>query len=235
MSFVLKGSCYLLRQACYDALTMNSGLQRVVLLVPIFLFSLCVHEFAHAWVATKRGDPTAKLMGRLTLHPLAHADWIGTFFLPIVCIYYGWPFFGWAKPVPVDTRYFKHGRRDMALVAAAGPISNILLALIATGVLALLIRVPLEHSVVETMQLFAVIAIQVNLMLAFFNLIPIPPLDGFMVIQGILSARVATTFSRLAPHANLILFILLFSGGLRFIATPVYRIFHALVGFAGAQ
>src|SRR3954470_20795806 len=102
---------------------MHSGLMNVLLLVPVFLFSLCVHEYAHAWVAVRRGDPTPVLMGRLSMHPLAHADWVGTLLLPIICIYNGWPFFGWAKPVPVDARNFRNGRRDMALVAAAGPLA----------------------------------------------------------------------------------------------------------------
>src|SRR5688572_21615514 len=105
---------------------LNPDLLRVVLLVPVFLFSLCFHEFAHAWLATKCGDPTPANEGRLTMHPMAHADLFGTLILPILCIYYGLPFFGWAKPVPIDARNFKRGRTDVAFVAAAGPLANII-------------------------------------------------------------------------------------------------------------
>src|SRR5688572_3811325 len=109
---------------------MPSGLLNVILLVPVFLFSLCVHEWAHAWVATQRGDSTPRDAGRLTLQPWAHADLVGTLLLPILCIYYGMPFFGWAKPVPIDARNMKYGRKDMALVAFAGPLSNVILAVL---------------------------------------------------------------------------------------------------------
>src|SRR4051812_12673184 len=178
---------------------MSQGLLNVLLLVPVFLFSLCVHEFAHAWTAVKRGDPTAQLLGRLSLHPMAHADLFGTLLLPTLCIYYGLPFVGWAKPVPIDIRNLKHGRRDMALVAIAGPLSNVVLALMATAGLALLTHVPalaehLPQNLMETMQVFAVVGIQVNLALAIFNLLPVPPLDGFNVVQAFLPRRVLVHF-----------------------------------------
>jgi len=208
---------------------MTDGLLNVLLLVPIFLFSLCVHEFAHAWVATLRGDKTPEELGRLSLHPMAHADWLGTLLLPIMCIYNGWPFIGWAKPVPVDVRQLRNGRKDMALVAAAGPASNVLLALLSTVLLAVLVRLPIQHDFLETAQTFAVVSIQVNLMLAFFNLIPLPPLDGFMVLQGFLPARGVATIMKYGQHAQLILFVLLFTGGLRYITAPVQVGFRWLV------
>lgn len=202
----------------------------VLLLVPVFLFSLCVHEFAHAWVATIRGDSTPREAGRLTLQPWAHADLVGTILLPIACIYYSLPFFGWAKPVPVDARQMKYGRKDMALVAFAGPLSNILLAFISAGILGGLVRLPMQTDIVNTMQTFAVISIQVNLMLALFNMIPIPPLDGFMVLQGVLSNRAAASFMRIAPYANVILLALLLTGGLRYLSIPATLGFRFLVG-----
>lgn len=205
----------------------------VLLLVPVFLFSLCVHEYAHAWVAVRRGDSTPLLAGRLSLHPMAHADWIGTLLLPIVCIYNGWPFFGWAKPVPVDARNMPGGRRDMALVAAAGPLANILLALVSTAILYGLLRVPMEARVVETVQLFMAISIQVNLMLAIFNLLPIPPLDGFNILQGFLSTRRAVQFASYARYANLLLLVLLFTGGLQVLVWPVRVGYQFLLGMAG--
>ena len=212
---------------------MSTGLINVILLVPVFLFSLCFHEFAHAWVAVKRGDPTPQLMGRLSLHPMAHADILGTLILPTLAIYTGAPFLGWAKPVPVDIRNLKRGRKDYALVAAAGPVANILLALISTTILFILIRLPLQHQVVETIQTFSVVAIKVNLMLAFFNLLPIAPLDGFNVIQGFLPGRAAVFFSKLARFSGLILIFLLLTGGLRYLAIPVNIVFSFLVNLAG--
>ena len=213
---------------------MSHGLMNVVLLVPVFLFSLCFHEFAHAWVAVKRGDPTPALMGRLTMHPMAHADILGTLILPILAIYTGAPFFGWAKPVAVDARNFKYGRRDMALVAAAGPTANILLALLSTGLLAILLRLPLEHKSLGTVQLFTAVSIQVNLMLAFFNLIPIAPLDGFNVLVGCLNTKMAIKLSRTARYSGLVLLLLLFSGSLRYLAIPIEILYHALLALAGA-
>jgi len=153
----------------------NEGMTKILLLVPIFLFSLCIHEYAHGWVALLRGDDTAKRMGRLTLNPMAHADMIGTIFLPMLCLYYNWFFIGWAKPVPVDSRNLKNGLQDMALVAAAGPASNVILAVLSALFLGICLRIPIDSPVMQTVQVFAVTSIQINLMLAIFNLIPIPP------------------------------------------------------------
>ena len=218
---------------------MSQGLTNVLLLVPVFLFSLSFHEFAHGWVAMKRGDNTALLAGRLSLHPLAHADMLGTLLLPIICIYNGWPFIGWAKPVPVDARNLRHARRDMALVAAAGPLSNVLLAILGAIFLSLSLRFGgsiLHTRWMETVQLMTVISIQVNLMLAAFNLIPIPPLDGFNIVQAALPYRRAVQLASLARYANLALILLLFSGGLRVLLQPVdicYRLLLQAAGVAG--
>lgn len=172
-------------------------------------------------------------MGRLSLHPMAHADILGTLILPTLAIYTGAPFFGWAKPVPVDIRNLKRGRKDYALVAAAGPLANIFLALISTGILFVLIRLPLQHKVFETIQIFSIVGIQVNLMLAFFNLLPIAPLDGFNVLQGFLPSRIAFFFSKLARFSGLILIFLLLTGGLRYVAIPVNIAFRFLVNLVG--
>ncbi len=208
---------------------------RVILLFPVFLFSLCVHEWAHAWVAVRRGDPTPQLMGRLSLHPFAHADLIGTWVLPLVCLLTNSAFFfGWAKPVPIDSRNLKHGMKDMALVAAAGPLANVILSLLATAGLWFFIRVPHDAKIFETLQIFSAVAIQVNLMLAFFNLIPIPPLDGFRIIQGFLSHSAASKLESFAPQANILLLILLVSGGLKILGAPIMICFRFLLGVAGA-
>ncbi len=204
----------------------------VLVLVPVFLFCLCLHEYAHGWVAYRLGDPTAKLAGRLTLHPLAHADLFGTLILPSLCIYYGLPFIGWAKPVPVDMSYFKNPRRGMAYVAAAGPLSNLLLAGVATGLLAVSVRTPLEiggYEFSQALQILALLGIQVNLFLAVFNLIPIPPLDGFNVLQALMPARWAAKVYRLAPYSGYLLLALLLTGGLQLIGAPVAHIYRALI------
>lgn len=213
---------------------MSQGLVNVLLLVPTFLFSLCVHEFAHAWTAVKRGDPTPQLLGRLSLHPMAHADLFGTLLLPTLCIYYGLPFVGWAQPVPIDVRNLRRGRRDMALVAIAGPASNILLALLATVWLAILVHTPflnahVPDNVMETLQLFGVVSIQVNLALALFNLIPIPPLDGFNIVQAFLPRRVLLQLTRYGRYAGLALMLVLFTGGFQLLRVPLSMCFNFLV------
>jgi Zn-dependent protease len=214
---------------------MPSGFLNVLLLVPTFLFSLSFHEYAHAWVATRKGDRTALNAGRLSLHPMAHADWVGTLLLPIICIYNGWPFFGWAKPVPVDSRNFKNPRRDMALVAAAGPASNVLLAVLSAAWLAVLIRLPAETRLMETLQTFAAVSIQVNLMLAIFNLIPIPPLDGFNILQGVIPKSGALKLARLMPYANTLLILMLLTGGFRIIAYPMRLCYGFLMHAIGVS
>ena len=144
----------------------------LVLLIPVLLFALVFHEFSHAWVANKLGDPTARYAGRLTLNPMAHLDPIGG----LMILFVG---FGWAKPVPVDIRYLRNPRVDMMKIAFAGPASNLLLAFIGGTIL----RVGFVHGTVAMMiMLFT----QINIMLAVFNMIPIAPLDGSQIFSGLL-------------------------------------------------
>lgn len=207
----------------------------VAFLVPIFLFSLCLHEFAHAWAAYRLGDSTAARLGRLTLNPIAHADLVGTVILPSICVFSGLPFFGWAKPVPVDTRAFANPRSGMALVASAGPASNIFLALLFTGLLAAFSRTDWQWGNVQVssgIQVLCALAIQVNLFLAVFNLLPLPPLDGYNVVQAVLPSSVVGVLERLAPFTGILLLGLLLTGGFRIISTPVMHLFRTLVGWA---
>ena len=212
---------------------MSSGLLNVILLVPVFLFSLCFHEFAHAWMAVKRGDPTPQLLGRLSMHPMAHADILGTLILPTLAIYTGAPFFGWAKPVPVDIRNLKYGRRDFALIAAAGPLANLILAALTTVFLYFLVRVPMQNSITETLQTFSLVSIQVNLMLAFFNLLPLAPLDGFNVIQGCVPRRIAIVLSKTSQFSGIILILLLLTGSFKYLSIPVQLTFRFLLNLIG--
>ena len=147
----------------------------LVLLIPVLLFALVFHEFSHGWVANKLGDPTAKNQGRLTLNPMAHLDPIGS----MMILFVG---FGWAKPVPVDSRYLANPRKDMMKIAFAGPASNLLLAFIG----GILIRITGYAGPLSSM---LILFTQINISLAVFNMIPIPPLDGSQIFSGIMIRR----------------------------------------------
>ena len=185
-----------------------------VLQLPVLFFSVVVHEFCHGVAAYERGDDTAEKAGRLTLNPLPHIDAFGTVFLPLLCLFTNAPVFGWAKPVPVDTTRLADPRRDGMKVAAAGPLANILIAFTAAVLYKLLNSAPIfapesRDTVLETL-LFAV---TVNLFLAFFNLLPIHPLDGSRVMSGLLPPRARAFYDRHAPYGMLILMVLLFTRG----------------------
>ena len=185
----------------------------------VLLLSLTIHEAAHAWTADRLGDPTARMLGRVSLNPLVHIDWIGTVLLPIIAMMSGLPLIGWAKPVPVNVGRLRHHRRDFMLVAAAGPISNLLQAIVA----AILFRVTggdpqLPANVFQSALL---VAVDINLLLAFFNLIPVPPLDGGNVLLGLLPPRLAATYSQLRQYGFIILYALMFTGAaMAFISPP---------------
>jgi len=192
----------------------------------VLLFSLTVHEMAHAWSADRLGDPTARLLGRVSLNPIVHTDLIGTIVFPLIAMVSGAPLLGWAKPVPVNMRYLRHPRRDYVLVAAAGPASNLVLAVGAAIVLAFMPVSPqtLDQPTV-TVPLAAILSqlIRLNVLLAVFNMIPIPPLDGGNVLAGLLPVSLAATFNRLRPYGFLLLYALILSDGYRYIVIPPYR------------
>ena len=173
----------------------------LILLLPPLLFALTFHEAAHGWMALRLGDPTAKLLGRLTLNPLAHLDPLGTliFIIP--------PHIGWAKPVPVDVRYLKHPRRDMMWIALAGPVSNIILAFAFGMILRGMNAVGHDFSSPAERALVNMVAwsVVLNLSLAAFNMIPIFPLDGSKVLTGLLSPTAAARFQQLEPIGPIIL------------------------------
>ena len=183
----------------------------------IVLISLTIHEAAHAWTADRLGDPTARMLGRLSLNPIVHIDPIGTLLLPILAALSGLPLIGWAKPVPVNTRNLRDPRRDFMLVAAAGPISNLLQA----TVLALILR-GVQAGVGPQAYVLGILqeAVIVNLMLAFFNLIPVPPLDGGNVMLGLLPPRAAAQFAQLRQFGFIILYVLMFTGIARTLIIP---------------
>jgi len=189
-------------------------------LIPPLLFALTVHEFSHAYIAYRLGDPTARMMGRLTLNPIAHLDPIGSILLLLP------PHFGWAKPVPVDARYLAHPRRDMMWIALAGPVSNILLAAMFGTLLRLQPLIPIGTSpaavaVIRMVQTSVVL----NLILAFFNLIPLFPLDGSRILTGILPRDLAERFRALEPAGPMILLGLILLGavtGVRIIQILIF-------------
>ena len=149
----------------------------------MLLFSLSVHESAHAWTALKEGDPTAQERGRISLNPLVHIDIIGTVVMPLLMIFTGVPLLGWAKPCPVDPRNFKNVRRGQIIVSGAGPVSNLILALLFTAGPFVALRVIPEPSPTHPVLLLLMTGVQLNVILAIFNMVPLPPLDGSHILQ----------------------------------------------------
>ncbi len=191
----------------------------------VLLFSLTVHEMAHAWTADRLGDPTARLLGRVSLNPLVHADPIGTILFPLIAMISRAPLIGWAKPVPVNIRYLRHPRRDYVLVAAAGPASNLVLALLAALALYVLPISPMtlgETNVSVPMANILGQLVQLNVLLAVFNMIPIPPLDGGNVLAGLLPSSLASAFNQIRPYGFLLLYALILTDGFRLIVMPPY-------------
>ena len=211
-------------------------IQRIVVWVLPVVFAITVHEVAHGWVAKKYGDNTAAMLGRLTLNPIKHIDLLGTIIIPGLLLITGTGFiFGWAKPVPVDARNFKKPLHDMAIVALAGPVSNILMA-IAWALLAR-VGVTIGNSA-ETVALpliyMGIAGISINLVLALINLLPIPPLDGSRILTGMLPHRLAWQYNQLERYGFIILLILLYTKILNAIlAYPMYLAQNLFFSIAG--
>jgi Zn-dependent protease len=190
-----------------------------------FLFALTFHEFAHGIVARMRGDRTAEIMGRLTLNPMAHADLYGTFILPIVGFLMHFPLFGWAKPVPVDERNLKNPKSDMFWIAAAGPLSNIFLACVTAVGIAIFYRMNIDaivHQEEGVTQIAQVLQqfVLLNAYLAFFNLIPLHPLDGGKVLARFLPDNVNRKLEEMQTYTSMLLLVLFVSGAAVIFAGP---------------
>ncbi|HXD73989.1 MAG TPA: site-2 protease family protein [Vicinamibacterales bacterium] len=194
---------------------------QVFILFVVLLFSLTVHEAAHAWTADTLGDPTARVLGRVSLNPIVHVDPIGTILFPLLAIVAGVPLIGWAKPVPVNVTKLRHHRRDYVLVAAAGPASNLAIAVVAAIALKLIPVSPVisgEANVTVPIASMLSRALYINVLLAVFNMIPIPPLDGGNVIGGLLPRPLAYRFdSLIRPYGFILLYALMLTRGLDYL------------------
>jgi Zn-dependent protease len=188
----------------------------------VLLLSLTVHEAAHAWTASRLGDDTARRLGRVSLNPIVHIDPIGTLLLPLVAMASGSGLiFGWAKPTPVNVRNLRHPRRDNVLVTVAGPASNLVIALVAAVVL---------HRTRGLVAFIAFEAMTLNVLLAVFNMLPIPPLDGGQVLLGLLPPTLAIRLRTIQPYGFLILLALIVTGLLSYIIGPPYLVILGWLG-----
>lgn len=197
----------------------------------VLLFSLTVHESAHAFTADRLGDPTARLLGRVSLNPIVHADPIGTLVFPLLAMVSGLPLIGWAKPVPVVVSRLRRRRRDYVLVAAAGPGSNLAVAIAAALLMRAFTVSPVtigEPNVSAPLATLLSGAVRINVLLAIFNMLPIPPLDGGNVLGGLLPVPAARRFDRLRPYGFMLLYALMLTGGLEYLVAPPY---YRLVGW----
>ncbi len=196
-------------------------LQKVVIWSIPILFAVTVHEVAHGWVASKLGDPTAKMLGRLTLNPLKHIDLVGTIIVPLILLMLGGFIFGWAKPVPITWQNLKNPKRDTALVALAGPMANLLMALLWALITKLGLYLTPENIFGLVLITMGSVGITINIVLMVLNLLPIPPLDGSRVVASVLPGRLAYRYNLLEPFGFFILLFLLATGVLGYIMYPI--------------
>lgn len=229
---------------------MNRQILTVIIQLVVLLFAISLHEAAHAWMASRLGDQTARMLGRVTLNPVKHIDPIGTILFPLLLAFTHLPVFGWARPTPVNTRNFKHILRDDTLTTLAGPVSNVVGAVAALLLLfAIKISGPVGYQSVGAamyrvlagtdlstpsflfpLSLLLCYAILINLALAVFNLLPVPPLDGGHIVRNFLPYRAAAVYDRLGMIS---LFLIFFFGGgiIRSVTYPAITFFFRLLGF----
>ena len=208
---------------------MNNFITELIILAPPLLFALTFHEFAHGFVAYRLGDPTAKDAGRLTLNPLKHLDPLGTiafFFIK----------FGWAKPVPVNPRYFQNPKKDMLWVALAGPVTNLAVAVVSAmltkGIWMLANVLPYSataEAILVPLNSMLIASVWINLVLCIFNFLPIPPLDGSRILMGLLPNNLALSYMKIERFGFIIILVLAFSGLLSKVIVPIISFANSLL------
>ncbi len=213
-------------------------IRQLIISIPALILAITLHEVAHGYVANRLGDPTARLMGRLTLNPIKHIDPIGTVILPLVLTMLGGVIFGYAKPVPINPANFKDPKKDMAISAAAGPIINILIAILSSVILVVII-LPVSaflqnntiNAILTPLALMLQFSVRINIFLAALNLIPILPLDGGRVLVGLLPYEQAAAYSKIEPYGLMILFALIFTGIAGLFIFPLVKLLYLFVPF----
>ena len=201
----------------------NHFIQQLIILAPPFLFALTFHELAHGYVAFTLGDPTAKNEGRLTMNPIKHLDPLGVIAFFIMKI-------GWAKPVPVNPSYFKNPQKGMLLVAIAGPAANVVIAIASAILVKSLIMMPfLPMFILKPVVSMLVASVWINIMLAVFNCLPIPPLDGSKVLMGVLPPDMARSYARMEPYGFILLLVLFYMGIIGKVIMPTINFANALL------
>ena len=209
---------------------MEDIIYRIAISLPAFLLAIVCHEAAHAWMADRHGDTTGKMLGRLSLNPAVHYDPIGTVLFPMIGLMMGGMMFGWAKPVPVDSRKFRNVRSGLFWVSFAGPLANIALMLASAILLALLItKVSPEFSYYKIINDMLSAAVTINVLLAVFNLIPFPPLDGSKMVSSLLDYTAARKFEELQRYSFVFLLLIIFTPVISWIMTPALMASNVLV------
>lgn len=205
-----------------QAFDFNDILKKISIYAIPVLVAVTLHEVAHGWMARYLGDRTAELLGRLSLNPLRHIDPLGTLLIPGLLLVVGAPLFGWAKPVPVVTSVLRRPRLALIMVALAGPAANLAMAVLWLAVLMLVLIIRSGHTLDSWILLMAQAGILVNVLLAAFNLLPIPPLDGGRVVAGVLPPRMGAMFEKIAPFGMLIVLVLAVTGRFNWLIGAAY-------------